>query len=90
MAGVPLPTVKEILGHRDLRTTLKYAHFAPGHLKEAVERSSVATIGLATGSKTGSELLAEYELRAKSAYPLVRPAGLEPATPRSVVWCSIH
>jgi len=38
MAGVPLNTVRELLGHRDLSTTLRYAHLAPDHKAEAVEK----------------------------------------------------
>ena len=38
MAGVDLVVVKEILGHRDIQTTLRYAHLAPGHLQDAVNR----------------------------------------------------
>ena len=38
MAGVPLNTVRELLGHRDLTTTLRYAHLAPDHKAEAVEK----------------------------------------------------
>ena len=56
MAGVPLPTVKEILGHRDIQTTLKYAHLSPGHIQAAIEKGSLANLELATGSKTGSGL----------------------------------
>jgi integrase len=37
MAGVPLNTVRELLGHADLKMTLRYAHLAPGHMREAVE-----------------------------------------------------
>ncbi len=39
MAGVPLLTVSKLLGHKDSRTTEKYyAHLAPKHLKEAMEK----------------------------------------------------
>jgi len=38
MAGVPLNTVRELLGHADLSTTLRYAHLAPDHTAEAVQR----------------------------------------------------
>ena len=37
MAGVPLNTVRDLLGHTDLKTTLRYAHLAPDHKAEAVE-----------------------------------------------------
>ncbi|TVM01614.1 MAG: hypothetical protein CV087_10630 [Candidatus Brocadia sp. WS118] len=34
MAGVPLYTVKEMVGHSSINTTLRYAHLAPKHTKE--------------------------------------------------------
>ena len=38
MAGVPLNTVRELLGHKTLAMTLRYAHLAPDHTASAVER----------------------------------------------------
>lgn len=38
MAGVPLNTVRELLGHTTPVMTLRYAHLAPDHTAEAVER----------------------------------------------------
>jgi integrase len=38
MAGVPLNTVRELLGHTTATMTLRYAHLAPDHKASAVER----------------------------------------------------
>ena len=40
MNGVPLNTVRELCGHADMNTTLRYAHLAPEHRADAV-----ATLG---------------------------------------------
>jgi len=37
MAGVNLNTVRELMGHKSLTMTLRYAHLSPGHKKRAVE-----------------------------------------------------
>ena len=37
MAGVNITTVKELLGHKTLTMTLRYAHLAPSHKVKAVD-----------------------------------------------------
>jgi integrase len=37
MAGVDINTVRELLGHKSIAMTLRYAHFAPEHKAAAVE-----------------------------------------------------
>ena len=37
MAGVDLTTVSRLLGHKDIKMTLRYAHLAPHHTKRAVD-----------------------------------------------------
>ena len=37
MAGVPLNTVRDLLGHTDIKMTLRYAHLAPESKAAAVE-----------------------------------------------------
>jgi integrase len=50
-AGVPLRTLQEWMGHRDFKTTLIYADYAPSaHESEMVERA------FAAGTKTGTNL----------------------------------
>lgn len=38
MAGVDLPTIQKLMGHSDIETTMLYAHLAPEHLSNAVNK----------------------------------------------------
>ena len=40
MAGVDLPTIKELMGHSDISTTMIYMHLHPEHLQKAVNKLS--------------------------------------------------
>ena len=63
MAGVDFVSVKEILGHRDVATTMRYSHLSPTHLRQAVNMGSLGNhlrtisppdIQAGTGTKTGT------------------------------------
>lgn len=38
MQGIDPRTVQKWMGHKDLKTTLRYAHVSPDHEKEAIQR----------------------------------------------------
>ena len=37
MAGIDIMTLKELLGHSTIKTTMRYAHLSPSHKQTAVE-----------------------------------------------------
>jgi integrase len=45
MAGVDMRTVAEILGHKSLQMTQRYAHLSPEHLKDAVAKMNHKIFG---------------------------------------------
>jgi integrase len=48
MAGVPLRTLAELLGHKTLAMVMRYAHLAPAHLRDAVERIAATSTDTST------------------------------------------
>jgi integrase len=48
IAGQPLRTIQELLGHADIRMTIRYSHLSPTHLAEAMR-----TIGSVADGKNG-------------------------------------
>jgi len=59
--GTPLRTIQELLGHADVRMTIRYAHLSPAHLREAVEgieaaeKSNRLRASCATDEKANAE-----------------------------------
>ncbi len=51
MAGVDLVTLKELLGHKDIKHTLRYSHLAPSHKINAVEKLDEKLKGSSTIQK---------------------------------------
>ncbi len=45
MKGVDLPTVKELMGHANIQTTMIYSHLAPDHLADAVDKLEFVRTG---------------------------------------------
>ena len=88
--AVYVATGQEVMGHRDIQTTLRYAHLAPSHIQAAMEKGSLSVLGIGTGSKTGSDPEVFEGNRTQVLDLLARPEGVEPPTLGSEVQCSIH
>jgi site-specific recombinase XerD len=63
MAGVDIRTVQELMGHKTIQMTVRYAHLAPNHQLAAVEKlcDTVAVQDSATDTKTDTKRFEESE-----------------------------
>ncbi len=60
MAGVDLRTVQELMGHRTIQMTCRYAHLSPAHEAGAVEQL-VGFAGVQSGTRSGTGDFGEPE-----------------------------
>ena len=59
MAGVDIRTIAELMGHKRIQMTMRYAHLAPAHNLAAVERfAGNGSLVEATDTKTGTSIAA--------------------------------
>jgi len=54
MDGVDIRTVQELMGHKTIQVTMRYAYWAPEHQLEAVQRlcNTGSALGKATDTRT--------------------------------------
>jgi integrase len=50
MRGGQLEALREILGHKDVKMTLRYAHLSPGHLATEIEKTAAPAVATAPAS----------------------------------------
>jgi len=71
MRGGSLYDLKEILGHADIKTTARYAHLSPQHLRAGVERME----GLTSAHKSAQSATLEPVAQSKSVDSLAAPVA---------------
>ncbi len=86
MAGVGLRIVAELLGHKHIQMTMRYAHLAPGHNRAAVEQldsfkeasagQESAILGEATGEATESKTETGQKPQTQNSLPEKAEAAL--------------
>jgi site-specific recombinase XerD len=58
MRGAGLKTVQELLGHSDIKMTMRYAHLSPGHLQKSV--NLLNNLAANPALKTDGKLLGNF------------------------------
>lgn len=54
MSGRDILTLSRILGHSDIKVTMRYAHLSPDHLSEVLQFNPIALLGLQNGDLTAT------------------------------------
>ena len=73
MSGVDLRTVAELMGHKTIQMTMRYAHLAPAHQLAAVER--LTSFQLPAAEKNGDEVPPEPSATTSATGPEVEPSA---------------
>ena len=81
MGGVNLRTVQILLGHKDLRMTIRYSHLSPEHLREAVNTLEKSLKQNSNGHSVGTGKDKEKIEADNSLKGLASPTGFEPVLP---------
>lgn len=56
MSGGNIIVLQRILGHSDIRVTMRYAHFAPDHLEDALINNPLSLLGVKAQAKNGGKM----------------------------------
>lgn len=81
MIGVDITTVNELLGHKSLTMTLRYAHLAPSHKVNAVDRLNNALNLKPTAQKLHNfAATAQAHHNVTNCKIMVGDSGFEPPT----------
>jgi len=87
MTCVDLTTVKELLGHKDIKMMFRYAHLAPAHKWKAVNVLDILMNPYPNCTPTMNCTITAQKTEKELADPanslkfMVGDAGFEPATP---------
>jgi integrase len=58
MAGVDIRTVQELMGHKSITMTMRYAHLSPKHRTDALEKLCASATITATTKEDGQKPVA--------------------------------